>query len=717
MGEKIAIIGIGLQLPSAESTEQFWSNLKSGRHSISQPSAKRKYDIESYIMHRMSFDDNTRISFRTGGYLEEIDKFDYHFFNMTLEEATLLHPAHRLFLQASWKAIEDAAYAGGQLNEQTAGVYIGYKGDSDYRDMCVSTEKFNPTHLILGSDPSMIAGRVAYAFNLKGPAVTVDSACSSSLLAIHLASQGLQNGDCEVALVGGVRIDVLPVMGEYDIGIESPDNKIRAFDRYANGTTAGEGVVAVLLKPMERALLDGDPIYAVISGTAVNQDGRSVRLTAPNLTSQIRLLNQAWRNAAIKPDSLSYIEAHGTGTNLGDPIELEAIKRAFEETTDKRGFCGIGSVKTNIGHNYEASGLTGLVKVALCIKNKMIPKSLNFTEPNVRFDFETSPLYVQNRGRMWNDVPRIAGVSSFGTSGTNCHLVAEEVMVPQPRPVIPAVQKHVFVLSAQSSISLHHLASKFIEMLSGAPSEIDLGDICYTLGVGRRHFKYRIALICESISDLLNNLNAFVSGDLKDYSRTFFVGSRNNRMKVAEASGKYPIKDILYQRTKKNLQRICRLYVGGNDISWGKFYSQKLNKVRLPTYQFEALRCWPEYKSVHDSSLALASIGMKITESIPQLIRLCLAHSVSTKYMVTLDKYQSDRIVELVKELKRLNSSSSGHDQGARALQILLIIFHIKQIDKSEQLDRMMEILKESGCIRLFFHYLAEMGVEDYDDY
>lgn len=460
----IAIIGVGLNFPKALNAEEFWRNIAHEVDCIREIPAERKTDIAAYL----TFKKNHDASFVSMAFLEEIDKFDHDFFGVTSAEAALMDPHQRLFLETVWRALEDAGYGGERLKGSRTGVYLGFSNtDMQYMKMILEIDPFSGAAALPGNLPPVIAGRMGYLLDFKGPGVTMDTTCSSALVAVHYACQGLRTGEAQLAVAGTVSLSILPVVMTQKIGIESADGKTRTFDATSDGTGNGEGVAAVLLKPLPKALEDGDHIYAVIKGSAVNQDGASIGLTAPNPAAQEEVLCLAWKNAGIPPETISYIEAHGTGTRLGDPIEIDGINRAFGRFTDRKSFCAVGSVKTNIGHLNGAAGMAGLLKAALALQHKQLPPSLHFHRPHRQIPFEESPVYVTDRLASWeaNGTPRRCGVSSFGFSGTNCHLVLEEA------PPIPAGEvmerPFIFTVSALSEEALRQLLTGYEKFLHG----------------------------------------------------------------------------------------------------------------------------------------------------------------------------------------------------------------------------------------------------------
>lgn len=401
----IAIIGMSARLPKAENVKEFWHNIRSAVDCVEDYPEARKKDSDAFL--RYIGTDEEKIKYTKGAYLTDVDKFDYSFFQITPKEASLMNPNQRVFLETVWNAIEDSGYGGKKLRGSNTGVYMGYSPGTfvdvlyDYSRFIIEVDPFLAPMAVPGNLHSIIASRISYVLDLKGPSLSIDTACSSSLVAVHLACQGIRNGECDMAIAGSVKINLFPLDREQKLGIESSNAKARTFDESSDGTGRGEGVVAIILKPLSNAVKDGDHIYAVIKGSAINQDGNSIGITAPNAVAQTNVICSAWENAAINPEAIGYIEAHGTGTKLGDPIEIEGIRNAFNKYTQKKQFCAIGSVKSNIGHLDSCAGIVGLIKAVLALQHREIPPTLHFEYPNKKIEFENSPVYVNNELTEW----------------------------------------------------------------------------------------------------------------------------------------------------------------------------------------------------------------------------------------------------------------------------------------------------------------------------
>ncbi|WP_026475833.1 beta-ketoacyl synthase N-terminal-like domain-containing protein [Alkaliphilus transvaalensis] len=604
----IAIIGMGVHLPGATNLQEYWEIISNGVECLKQIPNNRKNDITPYLRSQKEAPDV--LKFQEGGYLDDIDSFDYKFFKVMPSESIAMNPAQRKFLQVAYGAIEDAGYGGDQLRGSRTGVYVGYIGDLEgykYQQILNSSnDKASPT----GTLSSNICGRLSYFMDFKGPSMLVDTACSSSLVALHLACQGIKNGDCQQAIVGGVRFKILPIDSKEKVGTESKDWRTRTFDDLSDGTGEGEGVAAVLIKPLNKALEDKDQIYAVIKGTASNQDGSSIGLSAPNLIAQKNVLIDTYKKSNINPKTLGYIEAHGTGTPLGDPIEIQALSRAFNHYTEEKQFCAIGSVKANIGHLYEASGVAALIKCSLMLKYKILPPMVNFAVPNRKISFTDSPFYVNTRLGKWErgETPRRCGISNFGFSGTNCHVILEEAEERKEEMIPLTKRKEIFTISAKSKEALENLINKYIIYLKSDSTE-SIENICYTANVGRGHHQYRGIFIIESIEDLYNKLMNF--NFRSQLEKGVFYAQHKVVMKVKSHKGFDEIfEEELEEISRKaqqliinlkerediaTLNRICQLYIRGAQVSWTYLYEgRSRQKVSLPTYGFEKNRSWPE---------------------------------------------------------------------------------------------------------------------------
>jgi acyl transferase domain-containing protein len=507
----IAIIGLAGRFPGARNAQEFWQNLCHGVESISAFSHEA---LLAAGVSKENLQDSHYV--RSRGILEDVELFDARFFDYTPREAELMDPQQRMFLECAWEALELAGYisntiyrvgvfAGGTISSYLLNIY----SDSTLR---ASIDDFQA---MLGNDKDHLALRVAYKLGLKGPSVSIGTTCSTALVAVHLACQSLLYEECDVALAGGVSIELPQISGYLyqSGGITSPDGHCRAFDAKSQGTVFGNGLGVVVLKRLQEAIADGDTIYAVIKGSAINNDGSlKVGYTAPSIDGQTEVITEALGLASIDPATVTYIEAHGTGTQLGDPVEIAALTRVFRSSTDKCGYCAIGSVKTNIGHLDAAAGIAGLIKVILALKNKLIPPSLHFEEPNPDIDFAQTPFYVNTKLMEWNTTgfPRRAGVSSFGVGGTNAHVVLEEAPIVQEdvvndKVMPPNVSTQLVLISTKTPSALESLTERVKWFLVEHP-DLNIADVAYTTQQGRRHFANRRIILGSRQSDIIKTL-------------------------------------------------------------------------------------------------------------------------------------------------------------------------------------------------------------------
>ena len=502
----IAIIGLSCRFPGARNVQQFWRNLKNGVESISFFSDQelRASGIDPALLGDSHY-------VKAGAVLEEVEWFDGQFFGYSPREAKLIDPQHRLFLECAWEAVEDAGYDP-ETYAGLIGVFAG-AGTSDYllhniHSNANLVRSVNKIEILLGNNVDYLATRISYKLNLKGPSLSVQTACSASLVAVNMACDSLLNGQSDMAMAGGVSISLPQKKGYHYVEgeIYSPDGHCRAFDTNAQGAVFGSGIGIVVLKRLSDALEDHDHIYAVIKGSAINNDGAAkVGFTAPSVEGQASVIAEALAMSGIDGGTISYVETHGTGTPLGDPIEIAALTEAFRTGTDKKGFCPIGAVKTNIGHTFTAAGVAGLIKTVLALKHKEIPPSLHFEKPNPRIDFENSPFYVNTRLAEWSEdrFPRRAGVSSFGVGGTNAHCILEEAPIVEPsgksRP------RQLLLVSAKTTTALDKTTTNLIEHLESQPN-LNIADIAYTLQVGRKAFDHRRMVVCQNLSDAVSAL-------------------------------------------------------------------------------------------------------------------------------------------------------------------------------------------------------------------
>lgn len=510
VGTEVAVIGMAGRFPDAPDVDAFWANLRAGREAVRpfSPEALRSRGVPEDVLGDPDY-------VASGAVLDGVDRFAADFFGISPRDAAIMDPQHRVFLECAWEALEHAGYDPGRYGG-AIGVFAG-SGMHAYLlyhlarnpRLMASVGEFLIRHT--GNDKDFLATRASYELGLTGPSVNVQTACSTSLVAVHLAVQSLLSGESDVALAGGVTINLRQEEGyRYQPGeILSPDGHCRAFDAEAAGTHFGSGCGLVVLKRLERALADGDTVHALLLGSAVNNDGRQkVGYMAPSVDGQAAVVAEALSVSGVAAESVSYVEAHGTGTPIGDPIEVAALTQAYRLETDRRGFCGLGSVKTNIGHLDTAAGVAGLIKTVQALRNRELPPTLHFREANPKLELAESPFYVVDRSSPWDvpeGQPRRAGVSALGVGGTNAHVVLEEA--PALAPSGPSRPYQLLSLSAKTETAVTQAAARLARHLEALP-ETALADAAYTLHVGRRAFPLRRSVVAADAAEAVRALAA-----------------------------------------------------------------------------------------------------------------------------------------------------------------------------------------------------------------
>ncbi|MDZ8033650.1 SDR family NAD(P)-dependent oxidoreductase [Nostoc sp. DedSLP04] len=518
----IAIIGMGCRFPKAENPEAFWQLLHQGIDAISEVPRSRWNASNSQV--------------RWGGFLEQVDRFDPQFFGISPREAESIDPQQRLLLEVTWEALENASQAPDRIAGSHTGVFIGIS-NNDYSQLLLNYADGN-TYSATGNALSIAANRISYLLNLRGPSWAVDTACSSSLVAVHQACQSLNQGECQMAIAGGVNLILTPqlAIAFAQANMMAKDGRCKTFDAKADGYVRGEGCGIVILKRLSDALRDGDNILATIQGSAVNQDGRSNGITAPNGLAQQAVIQQALVNAGVLASQITYVEAHGTGTSLGDPIEVNALKAALMLDRSPDRACWLGSVKTNIGHLEAAAGIAGLIKVVLCLQHQEISPNLHLDRINSLISLAETPLSIPLQPQQWLEEkePRFAGVSSFGFGGTNAHVILAAAPSNFRLPILDfrfdnadrnpksKIQNpkslHLLTLSAKNEAALRELVESYQVFLS-SNSQTSLADICFTANSGRSHFDYRLAVIAESVVQLQEKLKTTEFVNIKVHSK------------------------------------------------------------------------------------------------------------------------------------------------------------------------------------------------------
>jgi amino acid adenylation domain-containing protein len=513
--DAIAVIGIGCRFPGGgDGPQAFWELLREGRDAIREVPSDR-WDIDAV------FDPNpdapARMSVRHGGFLDDIGSFDAAFFGISPREAITMDPQQRLLLEVTWEALEHANVAADQLMGTATGVFVGLCNSDHFQRLLRRGDEAIDAYLASGNAPSVAAGRIAYSLGLRGPALTVDTSCSASLVAIHLACQSLRTRETRMALAGGANVICSPetMIALSKAHMLAPDGRCKTFDAAADGFARGEGCGVLVLKRLSDAVSDGDTVRAVIRGTAVNQDGRSGGLTVPNGPAQESVIRAALDAAGAGPDEIDYVEAHGTGTSLGDPIEIRALSAALGALRPYDAPLLVGSVKTNLGHLEAAAGVASVIKVVLALENGSIPPHLHFQHPSPHIPWAEYKVAVTSAEHPWPPGvrTRIAGVSSFGFSGTNAHAVIQEA--PRSDPKIADAEPrsfHCLPLSARSETALAKLAARYGQAMSDRP-DLGLGDVAHTAGAGRSHFLHRLAVVADTPDTAVDALRAFASGN------------------------------------------------------------------------------------------------------------------------------------------------------------------------------------------------------------
>ncbi|MCX7293772.1 beta-ketoacyl synthase N-terminal-like domain-containing protein, partial [Janthinobacterium sp.] len=581
----IAIIGMSGRYAQSRNLAELWQHLEQGRNLVGEAT---RWDLPRQA-------GGTQYCSQ-GSFVDGIAEFDPLFFNISGIEASYMDPQQRIFLEQSWTALEDAGYAGSAMDARQCGVYAGC-GNVDYADLLPATA---PAHSMWGTASSIIPARIAYYLNLQGPAIAVDTACSSSLVAIHLACQGLWSGEIDMALAGGVFLMCTPQV--YTIAnraaMLSPQGQCFAFDDRADGFVPGEGAGVVVLKRLSDAVADGDHIYGVICGSGINQDGATNGITAPSALSQERLERKVYDAFALDPAGFQMMEAHGTGTKLGDPIEYQALTKAFRAYTDKQAYCALGSIKTNLGHTTAAAGVTGLLKILLALQHRKIPASLNYQSGNAHIASAGSPFFINTELRDWvvePGTPRRAALSSFGFSGTNAHLVVEQA---PPPPCAPRDKPaYLIVLSAKSAEQLQAMVRNLRDHCQQSP-QLHCANLSFTLLLGRQHFSHRFACVVHSVAALLDIATQWLDKGALPQVRTARLDDRHLPDQPAlKRYGNQCLSDCAVTMAAEpyleQLHAVAELYIQGYALDYTLLFAgERHQRLPLPTYPFARESYW-----------------------------------------------------------------------------------------------------------------------------
>lgn len=684
--EPIAIIGMSGRFAKSETINELWKHLSNRIELVEKVT---RWNLSEYFL---EFSEEGTNYCKHGSLLDDIDKFDPLFFNISGFEATYMDPQQRIFLEESWKALEDAGYAGTAVHGKRCGIYVGYNG-GDYIKLIGDDL---PAQAMWGNLGNVIPARIAYYLNLKGPAITVDTACSSSLTAIHLACQSLWENETEMALVGGVCVQTTPwfYLVANRAGMLSPSGHCYTFDERADGFVPGEGVGVVILKRLKDSITDGDHIYGIIRGSGINQDGTTNGITAPSANSQESLIRHVYDTFDINPEEIQMVEAHGTGTKLGDPIEFQALTRAFRNYTNKKQFCAIGSIKTNIGHCTAASGVAGVIKVLLALKHKQIPPSLHYQFGNLNINFKESPFYVNTSLKYWAVKPverRRAVVSSFGLSGTNVHVVIEEA----PKTERKHLEKpgYLIVQSARTFEQLQQKVKQLVEYCK-QESQIDFGNMSYTLLLGRKHFNHRLACVVRNQQELVKLLikwlekgkvlQVYVSDLEKNHREQSYLKQLGNQC-IQNCQNANDDSDYVEQ-----LSAIAELYVQGYTLEFENLFSNDMySRIPLPTYSFARESYW-----VHKTSTASGIKRQNVeTHEIPtniqetRLDQLIYLPIWEEQPLITSDRQKKHDTVLII-------FTESSHDFGSTVIDHYLwdaIIKNVLQVQLGNQTRRLSQ--------------------------
>jgi 3-oxoacyl-(acyl-carrier-protein) synthase/acyl carrier protein len=606
--EDIAIIGMSGRFPGANSCEELWVNISNGRDSVGEIPENR-WDIQKYNNGDYSNLKEGESYCRWGGYIDNAGGFDPQFFNMSPKEAQMTDPQERILLQVAYEAFEDAGYNRNRLcqiedakGSPQVGVYVS--GASNTYNLIGVEEWTKGNYIVPNALPWSISNRISYFMNFSGPSFSVDAACAGGLIAVQQAVNALKNGECKMALAGGVNLYLHPYkyVSLSQVKMLSRTGKCYAFSNKADGFVPGESIAAILLKPVSQARIDGDRIYGVIKASAINHDGSSNGYMAPNPAAQAELIKGVIEKAGISARYINYIEAHGTGTPVGDPIEINALTKAFSETTSERQFCSIGSIKTNIGHSEGAAGIVGIIKVLLQLKYKKIVPSLYSDDISKEIDFNATPFYVQKKLDEWNSYielidgkeyshSRTAGISSFGAGGANGHVIIEEYN----NQAIGKNQNlyHIVPVSAKSQAQL----SEYCRRLSGylSKNSVELADLAYTMQTGRNDFMYKAAFVCKNTGEFKLCINDYIIG--KENKQVLSGKSRTSK----EFLEKYPVNGNSYDEIFLLVQK----WLEGKRIDWDAYINSKANIISLPHYPFLEKQFWVQRVEAKNNSIQI----------------------------------------------------------------------------------------------------------------
>lgn len=602
----IAIVGIGGVMPKSRDMVEYWENLKNGENMISVIPRDR------WIWEDFDGDpitEKNKTNSKWGGFINDADKFDPLFFGISPREAEMMDPQQRVFLETVWNTIEDSGYKVSDLSGTKTGLFVGV-AVHDYADLMNGLQVELDGYTASGNSHCMLANRISFLLNLRGPSAPIDTACSSSLIAIHRAIESIHTGSSDMAIVGGVQLMMTPAahISFGMAGMLSTDGKCKTFDKSASGYVRGEGSGAIFIKKLSQAEADNDQIYAVIKSTAENHGGKATMLTAPNPNAQAELLVEAYEKGQIDPASVGYIECHGTGTSLGDPIEVRALAKSFKELYQKHNktipntpHIGLSSVKTNIGHLETAAGISSFLKAVLAMKHKQIPASLHFEELNPHINFTGTPFYVVDKTTDWKRIvgedgkefPLRAGISSFGFGGSNAHVVIEEYIPSKKEESVEFQKPYIFVLSARNKERLKVYAASILRHVDSY--EVEPLNLTYTLQVGRDAMAERLGFAANSIAELKQLLNDYISGDnVENIHQGKIKSSKEKAVQHSENTSKDDSIDAWI--VNYDYEELLQAWVEGVEVDWNKIYGDvKPKRINIPTYPFARERYWFEF--------------------------------------------------------------------------------------------------------------------------
>lgn len=747
--DDIAIIGMAARFPQAKNVEEFWNNIVKGINCISTPGSDRRDEWETFLQAYFNLDEITDEMLAPGGYLDDVNKFDSEFFGISLKEARYMDPWQRLMIETVYLALEDAGMGGRSAYDTDTGVFIGrdHAVESSYAKMVGNVHPL----VLTGSYASILASRISHTFNFQGPSIVIDTACSSALVAVHQACLALRSGQCSMAVAGGINLreNFLRSQGDPMKNILTEEAEICAFDKRSKGTLISEGIGAVLLKPLVEALKDGDPVYAIVKGSAVNNDGGVARIATPNAKSQQRVIEKCWSDAEIHPETIEYIEAHGTGTLLGDSIEVKGITHAFNNYTQRRQFCAMSTVKSNIGHTVAASGMASLMKAVLALQHRKIPQMIHFRDVNPFIDFTDSAVYVSDRMADWpkREHPRRCGVNSFGFSGTNCHVVLEEASeasffhtstVSNQRGPYPVV------LSAREEAGLQELIYQYKQMLEYSDvSGLRVEDLSYTTLCGRGHYEMRLLLLVHSLEELYTLLSLLHERQtMNGLTEPNILYGSHRRLKY-DKDNKEPgdlsiddlhilneqSADLLSQYANEQstgLDQLYDFYVRGAEVDWQQLFGEgTYQKIRLPLYPLQRSKVWfdassSELKSAREKrrdrkQRALLAEQVKEHSTEPGADQTAL---ITEKEQILIQLWQKVLDVDLI--TVHDNFFSLGGDS-IKMLQVLAqanelgLFFALEQMFEQQTIHELAKVVEQQSSqdVNSIVSQFALLPVED----